>query len=615
MTTCVSENLKPYAIRECLRHGASSVSYAALHTDIGMGLKVERKVTLKFSWNVSAAEEEARGMVKLSGKRGFLSLYDCFRVPYHEVMALLAPAMQRSDDSAPSIQAEQDIVVLVTQFALGQDLVKTEAIASKAPIKVTEGSWLIEVDGKPYRQSLPESFGPDERLHLLRNLIKLVKHAHEQEPRQVLGQLQPGGLLYDSEGGGDIRLVDWKGVESFEAAAWQSPWHSASAEALPSAADIYQLALWVDRILGPGDRAWRKFARAITLHQDPTKLPTIQAFEERLNQIATKVAGRMHRQTLTLLWLGILVALGLGGWKLWRDHVLSPQRQTIARLRSEAGKSDEQAQEVIGELRTYLGEKEFQPIREEVAGCIGDLRYQIRVEYKFLERLEWNKPNAIYLSNKKKFVIYECFPFEVGEPINEQEYLSEIQAKKMVVRNRKTNRYRTIHFPRHPLVGDQRIDGQFIIYDSDLWDIRSALSQIVGINPDYMTSIRPRIFGLMIEESPDLVYSVISASLDRSHYQRFPVLVENCLRFCYWDLEKGTRLNGTLEDLAVSVLNEDLKINISGQELLKEKVDMVLKTRTNGFEWFREQALLSGCRMELSEDGQNIRFTKPGVSL
>lgn len=596
------EKLKSFEIRGLSRVGTGSITYDALHLGIGQGLQADRKVSLKISWDLAKAREEGRGLIIMGGKGGFLSLYDYFFVRFEDVAALMAPAMA---STGTSFSPGQELAVLVTQFALGKELVKTEAVFGKPGKNLPSGSWLIEIDSTPYRQSLPDTFDSDKKVALLRNLIKLVKHAHDSEPAQVCGNIQPSSLLYDAAGSGDVQIVDWKGLVGFDAAAWKSPWHDETSE-LPKAADIHQLGLWVARLMGPEDRAWLKFAHSITKLRQAEAVPSIHAFDEAFNQIAESVSGRRYTRTLSLVSLCLLFLIGLGVWKYWQNYQLRPKISEIAHMRSEALKSEARANEVIVKLRKSLGDKDYAPVRDELIRCIGEIRFNYQVHHKFLQSIDWHKPSAIYLSQAINFAIYEGFAMEIGEPINEQEFIAQIRATGLVLASRETGKSRTMAFPKHPLLEDGEKDGQFIIYKADVWEINAALSNLVGQDINFHTFTQPRIYGLVLEDSPSLVLARISKYYKDQWVN--DVFDERPEWIGLWDIEEGTHIKGTLGELANRFLVDKLELKVSGAHLLGKRIDQVVEYRMDCLAWFEQEAELSGVSMTLSKDGRNVSF-------
>ncbi len=593
-----------YEICGLLRQSPGSACFAAIHPGLGRGLKADRKVALELAWDLTYAEQEARRLLQLNGKNGFPLLYDYLLIPCQLVADMLATLHQ--PDAIAGSQG-QEIAVLVTQFAQGQELVNTAAL-DKKPRRVPQGSWLVEVDGKSFCQSMAGEIDLNGKIKVLRNLIKLVRQAHEQEPPQVCGELHPGCLWYDGDASGQVRFVARKVPLSYEALAWQSPWHLQNQGTLPAAADIYQLALWVRRVLGGEDRAWRSFADAILRQRQAEKLPTIDRFERDFNRTAVKVVSRMDLSTRVLVGLGLGALLAASLFWLWRFYQLSPKKSEIARLQMEAKKGDAAAEEVIAKLRGYLGEKEYQPVRQELVESIGQIRLEQPLQTRFLAAIDWSKPSAVYASRADSFVIYQGFAFQIGTAVSADEYIADIQATGLRLAHRDGKRQK-IEFPKHPLVNGDG-EGQFIIYASDLWEIITALSHLGGARVNYCSFLRPRIFGLIIEDNPSLVLDNIVMSMD---YRLDPTgLVENRKWYGFWDLREGTALKGDLGHLTQERLGK-LGLKVTGAEHLHRSVDVVLKRRTRFLDWLKQEAMIEGVRMELSEDGRSVRFYLAGA--
>lgn len=599
-----ADRFASYQICGPLRLGPGSVCFAALHPGLGRGLNADRKVALELSWDLTIAAEEARRLLRLGGKSGFPLLYDYFLIPFQRVSELLAPLHRSDEPLAPS--EDQLIAVLVTQFAQGQELVKTEAL-DKVPRRLAKGSWLVEIDGKTFLQSMVEAFDQKGRVKVLRSLVKLVKRAHEQEPHQVCGELHPGCLWYDPDAGGEVRFATWQTSASYAAAAWQSPWHLERQAALPPAADIYQLALWVRRVLGGDDRAWRRFADSVLRQRDATKMPTIAVFERDFNRTAKKVEGRMDLRTRGLVGLGFAVLLAASALWLWRFYQVSPKKAEIARLRLEAKQGDTAA-EVVAKLRGYLGEKEYQIVRQDLVESLGQIQLDQPQQTRFLAAIDWSKPSAVYVSRAASFVIYQGFAFQIGAPVSAEGYIAEIRHAGLEMVDREGKR-RKVAFPKHPLV-DGDGEGQFIMYDADLWEINAALSNLVGQKIAYCTFLRPRIFGLILEDSPSLVLANIRMSMD--YHLDLTTLEESRAWYGFWDLREGTALVGDLGELARERLGK-MGMDITGAEHLHKSIDVVLRKRTNCLVWFKEEAALAGARMELSADGRRVRFIPLGA--
>lgn len=598
-----SEKLAGYKILEHVRSDACSVSYSALHLGIGRSLKADRNVILKFVWDVPKAENEARLMLSLGGKGGFPCLYHFFTLPYEEVLGLLDSSLVAGVEK-PNLSMDQRIATLVTQHARGYALVSTAPALEGVPRNLLKGAWLVQVDGQAYVQTLVNRWGTQEKLKLMGCMIKAVKHIHEQQQAQACGLLNPGNLLFDPDGDGALWFIGWE-TKGFDAEAWRAPWHDAAP--LARATDIYQLALWCDRLLGSEHGAWRAFTQTILGQTDPFAMPTVQSFDAAMKQVIETQRKKKRIKTALVLSFIALIALGLNSLYLWRQYTHQPLLEELSAVEVHALSEDHSAADALVKLKGFLNEPKYAPVRKEVIDSLGRVAVRQGIELEYLKTVDWGKPQAIFLSNNQSFVVYESFAYEVTTPINQEEVISEIASTGLKIRNFVTGNERHISFPRHPLV-DEEHDGQFIIYNADLHEVVRALPISRQISMSIFPIGRPRIFGVLLGESVYAIFSRIYYNVGSYYDESVPRKEKKY--YVFYDIARGTQMRGPLGKLATNFIRDGLGCEVSGWELMKREVDVQLNSNTPCLEWFEYQAKLDGFEMVMSSDGKSVEFLR-----
>lgn len=603
------QSIEGYEIRGLVGLGGTSLVFAAIDLDLKRVLGKERKVALKFIWDLDRAQEEAKRLIHLDGQGSVNSLLAYFEAPFSQIADIVARGLTtRQDRTGEQLHFAPDhgFGILVLQFAHGQNIVHTEPAPSG--LRLRKGEWPIEMNGQPFVQSLTLKLSLPEKIALIRGLIKVVKGAHDRTPPQIHGDLHPGNVVFDRISG-DLVVIDWSGEGVYGAEGWISPWHDqlllGEIKSLPVAADLYLLALWIERLLGSENKSWRHLAQVVLEGREasPRSIHEFSRMFEAATEGQARTKYRAAVYATAMIGLVLMVAVS---WTIWHKRRISEKRDQVEDLVVQALQNPSRAEGVLSTLKEHLADPSYVTIKTDIIKGIGQIKLKNNNNLPFLKSLDLNQPNCVYISDEQRFVVFGQFAFTLGAAVSESEYIDEIHARGLQVRDSKSNAIREFKFPHHPLLHD---DGknQLIMYESDLSEVLACFAQMCDMNLMLLPKGKPTIFGLLRGENPNqLIEKILQRSgCEGSAYRR------NTLEWvrCY-DMPKGQTIQGGVaNNMAFSLVNGlGYKLENIPDVFKQRSMNVVLEKEWDSFELFRALALSYGFEMIRNDQDHTIRF-------
>lgn len=613
-----SRTIRAFEVRGLLGLGGTSFVLAAIHPYHSGNFTVEQKVALKFIWDIDRAKDELERLVNLDGNRGVSGLIDYFEVTYREIAHLLEPAIQkREEQTGETLVFEPDHVfgVLALQFAHGQIIVKTVPLPANQP-KPPKDAWLIEVNGQPYLQSLTIKMTVEEKINLMRCLIKIIKSAHEREPAQVHGDLHPGNLMYNREDGEAI-IIDWSGNGVYGTDGWITPWHDqlllGEIQSLPKSADIYLLALWLQRLLGAESWHWQNFAvETMSQLADTIEIP-IQDFFHAFEHISLDTSQRAYRRNVIAVSSLIVVAItALLFWFRPGWQKVAKKRDEIDGIVAKAIQDESYYEKAMDELALKAKDPDFQTLRDDVMAAVGAIKLHYNASSKYLERLDLSKPNCVFISQNLHFVVYGIFPFSEGAPVSKSEYITKITYQGIWLGSKNSSKKRLITFKEHPLPLQEAVDGVFLIYESDLREVLAALGSLTRKQVLYYPLGSPRIVGVIIGSTPEELLENIITRTGNEYSDEPTILLGNRKDWTRcWEVQPHHRRTYQFSGLLNLYLRDKLGYKTSEvpQDLINTKIDLASGERADYLQQLQLAAKKAGYWLKESQDGTQLTVT------
>ncbi len=603
-----------YELRGLVGFGGTSLVFAAVDLSLKRLVGQERKVALKFVWDAARAREEVQRLVRLDGQGSVNSLLAYLEVPFSRIGELLADGLAtRRERTGETLDFEPDRIfgVLVLQFAHGQNIVRTEHLLERTRLR--KGEWLIEIDGEPFVQSLATKLTLEERIALIRGLIKVVKGAHDRTPPQVHGDLHPGNVVFERVSG-DLVVIDWSGDGVYGADGWISPWHDllflGELTALPEAADIYLLALWIERLLAQEYPGWRPMVQAVMAQKEGGLDGSIHDFSQTFEEVALHATQKKYRRTVYVIAAVALVVIGVVVWIFFNRMKISERREQVEDMVTQALNNETRSEHTLITLKSYLTDPLYATIKQDIIKGIGQIKLKYNNSAPFLQSMNLAQPNCVYISDDQSFVVYKQFPFSLGASVSDNEFISDIQARGIQILDQRTSKRREIKFLEHPLLADNG-KNQLIIYESDLYDVIASLSELTDKEFFFMPSGRPIIYGLIRGATPiELRERVIGCSVDMSTWNHSLKIENEFVWIRCLDLATGTRIKGSLSTNIYNYLVTDLGFEVESfpAEIKEAQLSFILNEPRDCVELFQELSIKNGFKMVRSKDGHRFRF-------
>ena len=398
--------IQDYEILGLVGMGGTSLVYAAAHIGLYQRFGLDRKVAMKFIWNPQRAADEVQRLIRLDDNLAANTLLDYHEVRYGDVKSWMDPDFayrQRELEDIVELEDDDRIAVLVLQFAHGQTITKTVPLADLDNYQPKRDEWLIDVEGEPHRQFLCVDMTLDDRIAMIRGLVRAIRSAHERAPIQIHGDLHPGNVIFDRENG-EVVILDWSGQGVFGADGWITPWHDdlvlEEIDELPPETDIYLLALWIERLLGWDHKELQDLANSVIKRLESGETVTISQLRTELDKALNRLQGTKYRR---LAMASIVIATLLIGFTFWWSHNradLQERRDQVQVLVDDALNNEARADASVRELKKLLGKDEYQVIRDDVVRGIGTIKLATTKHLAFYETLDLSKPSAVYLSKE-----------------------------------------------------------------------------------------------------------------------------------------------------------------------------------------------------------------------
>lgn len=608
--------IQDYKILGLVGMGGTSLVYAAAHIGLYQRFGLDRKVALKFIWNPQRAADEVQRLIRLDDNLAANTLLDYHEVRYGDVKSWMDDDFayrQRELDDIVELQDDDRIAVLVLQFAHGQTITKTVPLADLDTYQPKRDEWLIDVEGEPHRQFLCVDMTLDDRIAMIRGLVRAIRSAHERDPIQIHGDLHPGNVIFDRESG-EVVILDWSGEGVFGADGWITPWHDdlvlEEIDKLPPETDIYLLALWIERLLGWDHKDLQDLANRVIKRLEAGEKVSIAQLRTELDTVLNRLQGTKYRRLATA---NIVIATLLIGFTLWWSHTradLQERRDQVQVLVDEALNNEARADASVRELKKLLGKDEYQVIRDEVVRGIGTIKLATTKHLAFYETLDLSKPSAVYVSKEQSFVIYDEWPLGIGSPISRSEVILEIKPSGILIGNMKSVE-RTILFKEHPMLrefGDQ-LDQRnvFFLYESDLATVILALSYVCSKDLDIQVRQNTTAYGVIIGETPEVVLSKIVQRLGFSWDENRSVLLDLDMPYVgFWSLSKGTYIQGDLKVLLEEMFCDTLGYKMEHNSLKSKQIliSQEIKEDVMCFNFFKN--ILTKNKMHLKIKNKSI---------
>lgn len=543
--------------------GGTSIVLSAKSRSFQATLGVEHRVALKIMFERARAQEEAMRLIRMSGVHGVNAIQSYFEVSSGEFFDVIKPLIQdwASNNNQKTDLGYDKAYVLVLHLEKGDTLTKTRPWTKRDGQLPSKGKWIIETADQKLVQYLRFDFSQREKVALVEGLIASIQNTHNLF-NQVHGDLHPGNVVFDRSTL-EVSIIDWSNDGVFGADGWLSPWHDrlilGEIEALPKAADIHLLALWVVRLLGEGQPKWQRFAKSILEEDDEAKVPSIDAFIESFNKTLKEVeiakATRSIWKTVALFFtVALLLFLGLVDWKrlILKRHINDIKAQAFASSENE---------QYLKDLKSLLDDKRYYGLNKEIISSIGEINLRKLLPTDLAQNLDFTKPSAVFSADDQSFVLYKSAIYFLGSAINETEYIFDIDAVGMVIAGRSSN-YRFIPFSEHKLASEANEEGCLLIYESKLSELLAALGSIAHKEIKFTSTTEPQVFGLLKGKTTiellKKLYLLMDSPWDardlRCSYEK------NWLRL--WEVEPGYELQGDLRQIVVEILGEKLGYGI-----------------------------------------------------
>ncbi len=305
--------LNDFRIEEFMAHGAASVSFRAADLrceEIG----IHRLVGLQFFWRLDQARRAARRLADNASVYEICGLTAYAELPTSEARVFLEPALNRLNGQLGLNLKTPDterVGALVLRLIEGEPLIRRGAILEEPTPAAT--SWLVHFrHPKTGRDALlRESLSPfarnlsaPARLRITAQLARALAESHGRGITH--GDLNPANVICDPQSL-RVALIDL-GRDHFGVRGWQAPEHfqlmAGEIDALPPAADVYLLGLWLRRLL-PQDGPWSGWTE-LCLAKDPKNRPEAKWLADRLERARLLSPGR--RVGLALAGAAVLLA-------------------------------------------------------------------------------------------------------------------------------------------------------------------------------------------------------------------------------------------------------------------------------------------------------------------
>ncbi len=549
-----------YEVQGLIGLGGTAIVLSAKDLRMAALLDVNHLVALKLIFEPSRARDEAERLTRMSGVHGVNAIRDYFEIESSALATALEPLIQAwSKKSNNPIALENDRVsILVLHLERGETIAKTRSWSKHDVNALAKGQWLIETPEQKFVQYLRYDLSLSEKITLVQGLITAVQNAHRLFD-QVHGDLHPGNVVFNRETG-DVVIIDWSNASVAGADGWQSPWHDqfllGEIAEIPMAADIYQLSLWVLRLLADEHPEWQRFAGGVLVEDNAAAMPSVQAFGESFTQILRQIE---KARTLKRAWTSLAIAL-LGAaalylattdWTAWR------LRRSIHRIEAEALVDAAKAKSGRTRLKEFLHDERFLKVKQEVIHALGSLSLRSPSEVDLARQLEIARPTAIFYAEDQSFLLYGKTVLRLGSAINESEFVYFIDTVGMVVASPE-KKYRFIEFPPHTLAQEVSGQGCLILYPSKLRDLVLALGSISHDDIDFSSMTEPQIFGVLRGENVRVLLKKLFVLMEApwDEYKLSLSYEKHWLRT--WEVDPGYKLVGTYIDIAVDQMGQKL---------------------------------------------------------
>lgn len=613
MIEVTSHRLKEFTSLNLVGVGGISVVFSATHLAEFNSFGQDRKVALKFVWDVAQAQAEVRRLIQLESNRGVNKLYGYFEAPTEEVMELLAPLLNARQAHVSPPQAESgdaQVGILVMQLSHGQHLMKTWAMES-ASYKLKRDEWVIDFEGKPFIQALALPLALDERIAIIRSLFKVLIEAHEQSPPQVHGDLHPGNVHYNPKTG-EVVILDWSGMDIYGAAGWITPWHDqkilGEIQNLPGQADVYMIALWIERLLGNEAPQYRKLAETVLASEH--KCPDIHSFFNSFENIvkALKQSGRNKRW---IYWA--VVAVLVIGVVRWRAIIADQERRHNQEMSELLNRGEKD-----GKVMYVLETKKDNPAYVKVWGDVDTIKKAIEMKYAeantYLQKYELRRPQAVFISSSERMIIYGGLPFVEGDLINNESVITSIGLGKIHVRHVESGAGQELKFFAHPLLrGAPPPSNGFLVYSTHFRDIANAMSRYLKEDIVLQSASEPVALAFVRGEDPrQLLPRMFGVEKRTASATERRNIYYDGQWIRYWDLEPGLKLEGRFGQLASKYLEKRMGYRITKMSAKLRAIPMiceVAETRSC-LSVFEQEAAAHGYALEVDHTGNQIAFRK-----
>ncbi len=549
-----------YELLSLIGMGGTALVFSAKNLKFRDQFGADHTVALKFIFERARAEDEAKRLMKMSGVHGVNDILCCFEADLdnREMMRQLIEAW--ASKNTLQIKTESTTVfVLVLNLERGDTLTRTRPWSSRDDRVRLKGQWEIESSGKRFVQYLRNQYTYHEKIALIQGMINAIQNSHNLFD-QVHGDLHPGNVLFNHQNA-EVVIIDWSNEGVFGTDGWTSPWHDQlilnEIYSLPKAADIFLLALWVQRLLGFEHPVWQRFALHYLEEENANLMPTIDEFLQSFNcaiNTIDKLRQRRRRWKAgaILALTSVLTFMVVFDWENYfqKSKIDSLLHQNI----SDKAKMHK-LQDILDEAQPYQ-------IRKYITQRIGEISLSSYAEPGDFSGIDVSRPTAVYFSEDQSFVAFRDKVLTSGCAINNHEYIYDIDTVGLVVADMK-NHYRFIEFPEHALQKDASGSGCLIIYSSELRDLITALGMVTRHQITFTSTTSPRVFGLLRgANAQDLVkklFLLMDCPWDASN------LV--CSYEKHWlktyEVIPGEFLKGNLIDIFIENIHEKLGYHIT----------------------------------------------------
>jgi len=308
--------LAEFQIEQFMAHGAGSVSFRAIDRNCRR-IGVRRGVALAFYWDVARAREAAQRLARNDSVFEICGLAGYAEPSAGEAAVFLAESLAKVNASLGlglKPPASGTVGVLALRLPRGAPLIRREPWQG-TPTAEGEG-WAVACrrpgDGRQVAvlETLTEFARDLTRRQRLRFLCQLTGAIAESHRRGVVhGDLSPISVLCCPE---SMRpLILDLGRDHFGVRGWQAPEHGllmhGEIDALPPAADVFLLGLWLRRLLPDSDDL-QTLAQACQWEK-PGERPSAAWLQARLER-ALYVPFRRG-------WAAACLLLALAAFGLW----------------------------------------------------------------------------------------------------------------------------------------------------------------------------------------------------------------------------------------------------------------------------------------------------------